>query len=294
MKPRGLGRGLDALISPAQEIEEAGRSGRRALALRVPINEIRPNPDQPRRNFDKHELQELAQSIKAHGILQPLLVREVDEGYELIAGERRLRAAEMAGLREVPVVFTAKEQPRSEERLQMALVENLQRANLNPIEEARALHQLVNQYGMRVEAVAERIGKDGATVSNTMRLLKLAPAVIDAVEAGKISGLNARILLGLSNPNEQVAMAERIQREKLRYPDIVEYVRQRADPAKKAMGRPRKVRPMDPETAALEDEFRRALGTKVILTRLRQGGHLTIEFYSDEELESLRRRLIAS
>jgi ParB family chromosome partitioning protein len=293
MKPRGLGRGLDALISPSAETEEVGRS-RRPIALRVPIKEISPNPDQPRRNFDEDELQELADSIKVHGILQPLLVREVDDGYELIAGERRLRAAELAGLREVPVVFTAKAEPRSEERLQMALVENLQRANLNAIEEARAYYQLVHEYGMRPDAVAERIGKDVATVSNSMRLLKLPAAVLAAVEAGKISGLNARELLGLTDPAEQVAVAERIQREKWRYQDIVAYVKQRRGRTKPSGPTRRGGRSVDPDTAALEDEFRRALGTKVILTRLRHGGHLTIEFYSDEELANLRRLLIGS
>ena len=182
-KRRGLGRGLEALIPSSDYIDEtAVGMAQRQQALRVPIQDIRPNPDQPRQAFGPEALQELADSIRQHGILQPLLVRELpDDGYELIAGERRLRAAQIAGLTEVPVIIHNGSTDTADERLQLSLIENLQRSDLNPVEEARAIRRLLDEFGLTQEAVAERLGKGRVSVANSVRLLGLPDVALNAV-----------------------------------------------------------------------------------------------------------------
>lgn len=290
-KRRGLGRGLEALIPSGEYVEEVGAdsTARRRFAMQIPIGEVRPNPEQPRRNFDREALQELADSIRLHGVLQPLLVREGMEGFELIAGERRLRAAELAGLTEVPVIVHPVSGGRREERLELALVENLQRTDLNAIEEARAMQRLLREFGLTQEAVAERLGKSRVAVANIVRLLQLPEQILKLVEGGALSAGHARALLSLPSSAQQTAAAELVMKHRWSVRETEDWVRARLS------GQAAPIKTLtpaaDPDTVALEDEFRRALGTKVILTRLRKGGRLTIEFYSDEELESLRRRL---
>jgi ParB family transcriptional regulator, chromosome partitioning protein len=290
-KRRGLGRGLEALIPSGEYVEELGtESGaRRRFALQLPIADIKPNPEQPRRGFDPVALQELADSIRMHGVLQPLLVREGLGGYELIAGERRLRAAQIAGLEEVPVIVHPGSGGRLEERLELALVENLQRTDLNAIEEARAIQRLLRDFGLTQEALGERLGKNRVTIAQSVRLLGLPEPVVKAIEANAISAGHGTALLGLPTAAEQLAGMDRIIREHWSVRQTEEWARARA--AEAGVRRPRKVSVADPETRAVEEEFRRALGTKVVLTRLKQGGRLTIEYYSNEELEALRRRL---
>lgn len=292
-KRRGLGRGLDALIPSGEYVEELGADSRarRRYALQIPVSELKPNPEQPRRSFDPVALRELADSIRVHGILQPLLVREGLEGYEVIAGERRLRAAEIAGLSEVPVIVHPGSGGRLEERLELALVENLQRTDLNPIEEARAMQRLLRDFGLTQEALGERIGKTRVAIGQTIRLLGLPEPAIKAIENGAISAAHGVALLGLPTAAQQLVGLERVIRERWSVRQTEEWARARAI---EAGTRKPKVRPRnsDPETRALEDEFRRALGTKVVLTRVKNGGRLTIEFYSNEALEDLRRRLI--
>jgi ParB family chromosome partitioning protein len=290
-KRRGLGRGLEALIPSGEYVEELGTDSRarRRFALQLSIAQIRPNPEQPRRSFDPTSLRELADSIRMHGILQPLLVREGLEGFELIAGERRLRAAEIAGLSEVPVIVHPSSGGRLEERLELALVENLQRTDLNPIEEARAIQRLLRDFGLTQEALGERIGKNRVTIAQTVRLLGLPDPAIRAIESGAITAGHGIALLGLRTPAEQLVGMERVVREHWSVRQTEEWVRVRLTEA--GARRPRRTSAVDPQTRALEDEFREALGTKVVLTRLKLGGRLTIEFYSNEELEALRRRL---
>jgi len=289
-KRRGLGRGLEALIPSGEYVEElSDNRARRRFALQIAIADIKPNPEQPRRAFDPASLQELADSIRIHGILQPLLVREGLAGYELIAGERRLRAAEIAGLAEVPVIVHPGSGGRLEERLELALVENLQRADLNAIEQARAIQRLLRDFGLTQEALAERIGKNRVSIAQTVRLLGLPEPAIKAIEAGVITAGHGIALLGLESGAQQLVALVRVIREHWSVRQTEEWVRTRATEA--GTRQPRRVAAADPETRAVEDEFRRALGTKVILTRLKHGGRLTIEFYSDEELEALRRRL---
>ena len=290
-KRRGLGRGLEALIPSGEYVEELGtESGaRRRFALQIPIADIRPNPEQPRRGFDPVSLQELADSIRMHGILQPLLVREGLSGYELIAGERRLRAAAIAGLTEVPVIVHPGSGGRLEERLELALVENLQRTDLNAIEEARAIQRLLRDFGLTQEALGERIGKNRVTIAQSVRLLGLPEPVVKAIESNTITAGHGIALLGLATAAQQLAGMERVIREHWSVRQTEEWVRVRATEA--GTRTPRRVSTSDPETQALEEEFRRVLGTKVVLTRLKHGGRLTIEFYSNEEFESIRRRL---
>jgi len=290
-KRRGLGRGLEALIPSGEYVEELGtESGaRRRYALQIPIADIKPNPEQPRRAFDPTALRELADSIRMHGILQPLLVREGLAGYELIAGERRLRAAEIAGLNEVPVIVHPGSGGRLEERLELALVENLQRTDLNAIEEARAIQRLLRDFGLTQEALGERIGKNRVTIAQSVRLLGLPEPAVKAIESGAVSAGHGTALLGLPSTAQQLVGLERIVREHWSVRQTEEWVRARATEA--GARSPRRVTASDPETRAIEEEFRRALGTKVVLTRLKHGGRLTIEFYSNEEFETLRRRL---
>jgi ParB family chromosome partitioning protein len=290
-KRRGLGRGLEALIPSGEYVEELGtESGaRRRYALQIKIADIKPNPEQPRRAFEPTALQELADSIRMHGILQPLLVREGLAGYELIAGERRLRAAEIAGLSEVPVIVHPGSGGRLEERLELALVENLQRTDLNAIEEARAIQRLLRDFGLTQEALGERLGKNRVTIAQSVRLLGLPETVIKAIESGSVSAGHGIALLGLPSAAQQMVGLERVLREHWSVRQTEEWARARATEA--GARTPRRAPAADPETRAIEEEFRRALGTKVVLTRLKHGGRLTIEFYSNDEFETLRRRL---
>lgn len=287
-KRRGLGRGLEALIPSGENLVESSGE-KRQYTLQVAVDQIKHNPEQPRRNFEPGSLQELADSIRIHGVLQPLLVRETFDGYELIAGERRLRAAQIAGLDAVPVVLHSGAGGRLEERLELALVENLQRTDLNPIEEARAMQRLLREFGLTHEALAERIGKGRVAITQTIRLLGLPEPALKAVEAGQISAGHGVALLGLPTQAQQLVGLERILREHWNVRETENWVRTRVVEA--GARKPRPKPPLDPESRALEDEFRRALGTKVILTRVKRGGRLTIEFYSNDELEELRRRL---
>src|SRR5437660_4278438 len=213
-KRRGLGRGLEALIPSGEYGEElSDHRARRRFALQIAIAEIKPNPEQPRRAFDPAALQELSDSLRIHGILQPLLVREGLAGYELIAGERRLRAAEIAGLAEVPVIVHPGSGGRLEERLELALVENLQRTDLNAIEEARAIQRLLREFGLTHEALSERIGKGRIAIAQTIRLLGLPEPAIKAIEQAQITAGHGIALLGLPTPAQQLMGLEHVMHE---------------------------------------------------------------------------------
>jgi ParB family chromosome partitioning protein len=291
-KRRGLGRGLEALIPSGEYLDDtAVGMAQRQQALRIPIQDIRPNPDQPRQAFGPEALQELADSIRQHGILQPLLVRELpDDGYELIAGERRLRAAQIAGLTEVPVIIHNGSTDTADERLQLSLIENLQRSDLNPVEEARAIQRLLMEFGLTQDAVADRLAKGRVAVANTVRLLRLPKSAVDALEAGVITAGHAKALLGLATLAQQEAALQQIIDGHWSVRQTEDWVRSREGASRRR--EPRQRIGVDAETLALEGEFRSALGTKVILTRIKDGGRLTIEFYSDTELDVLRAKLI--
>ena len=276
----GLGKGLEALI-PGDSLT-AGQDS----VLQVPVERIVPNPQQPRLEMNEDDLQELAASIQEHGILQPLVVSRTDAAgeYTLIAGERRLRAARLAGLRTVPVIVrTASEQ----QRLELALIENVQRADLSPLETAAAYNMLAEDFGLSHEDIARRVGKSRVAVTNALRLLKLAPKARQALEKGLISEGHARALLGLNLPAAQESALATVIKNELN-------VRQTEELVRKLNGqRPeRKPAPAPaPEVTDLEERLQQRLGTRVNLKPSKKGGRVIIHYYSDEDLESLLNHL---
>jgi ParB family chromosome partitioning protein len=267
----GLGRGLDALIPPPSD-GEAGRQ--------IPLDRIVANPHQPRARFEEEELGELAASIDAHGVLQPIVVRGLANGdYQLIAGERRVRAARLAGLSQIPAVVR---EPSEEEMVELALVENLQRTDLNPLEEAIGFRLLIERFGMAHEAVAGRVGRSRAAVSNALRLLDLAPETQEALLDGQISEGHARALAGLTVPELQMAALAIVLERQLSVRQTEELVRRR-----RRQARPDPQIAPEEDLAELENRLRGLLATKVAITRTRRGGRISIDFGSDEELERL-------
>jgi ParB family chromosome partitioning protein len=281
-KRSGLGKGLDALI-PAGEGAEAAGAG----VLKVEIVAIQPNPRQPRVDMDTKQLGELIDSIRTHGVLQPLLVLPPDSKgrYRLIAGERRLRAAKQAGLDVVPVIIRETDELG---QLELALIENLQRSDLNPLEAADGYRQLVDDFNLSHEEVAIRVGKSRTAVSNTLRLLRLSAAVRDALASDAISEGHARALLALPTAQSQSAALETILQRALNVRQTEELVRRlQGERSKK---KPKKSR--SAEESALEEQLQESLGTRVTLRRGAKGGSIVIRFFSDEELNTLVDRLL--
>jgi ParB family transcriptional regulator, chromosome partitioning protein len=273
----GLGRGISALIPQ--------RPANIAAPTEIPLARIRPNPYQPRRGTADKALEELADSIKEHGVLQPILVTEVLDGYQLVAGERRFRAAQLAGLERIPAVVR---NLADRSQLELALVENIQRADLNPMEEAHAYRQLVNEFGLTQDEIAKRVGRARATVANTLRLLDTDPAVQVAVTDGHITEGHARAIGGL-DPTAQVHLLGTIVSRELSVRQAEELARRLREPRPPA--RPTHAGAGDPDLERVEEDLRRSLGTKVTLARTRRGGRIVIEYYSDEELGRLYERL---
>jgi ParB family chromosome partitioning protein len=305
MPPRrgGLGRGLDALIAPAapagaageRQAEEDGAAGPAQRApLEVEIGRIQPNPLQPRKQVDPVLLQELAGSIREHGVIQPLVVTEAETRpgddparprYVLVAGERRWQAAKLAGLVRVPVVVR---EAAGRELLELALVENVQRADLNALEEAAAYQQLAETFGMTQEEIGQRVGKSRFAVTNTLRLLQLPAAVQQALLDGQITEGHARAILGLAGDRDaQRQMAHDVARRGLNVRQTEELVRRAQARAQAGPERPRSRAPAD----EVEERFRELLATRVTLSRGRRGGRLVIHFYDDEQLQSIYDRL---
>lgn len=281
---KGLGRGLEALIpssTPAQGLRK------------VHIDAIVPNPRQPRSSFDAEALQELAASIREVGLIQPLIVQQISgqedptqpPRYQLITGERRWRAARLAGLQHVDVIVK-EASPR--EMLELALIENIQRADLNPLEEANAYLQLAEEFGMTQEQIAERVGRSRVSVTNTMRLLRLPEEIRQAISAGRITEGHARALLMAETEEEQILAFRAVLKRGLSVRQTEEFVRRLTA----ASGSSASARTRSPETEDLERRFREALGTKVDLFRSRRGGKLVIHFYSEEDLQALYDRLV--
>jgi ParB family chromosome partitioning protein len=281
-RAQGLGRGLSALIPQRSE----ARSGQTEIA----IASIRPNPHQPRRHFGEAEMATLAESIREHGVLQPILVTETLDGYQLVTGERRLRAAAAAGLERIPAIVRDLD---DQTRLELALVENLQREDLDPIESAHGFRRLIDEFGFSHEQIAARVGRARSTVANTLRLLDLAPVVQSAIVDGRISEGHGRALGGLSVEHQEHVLGAVIDQD-LSVRQTEELVRRLREPkpvtlAADGTGSPE---PRDPDLERVEEELRRALGTKVSLARSRRGGRIVIEYYSDEELGRIYERLV--
>jgi ParB family chromosome partitioning protein len=276
-RAQGLGRGLAALIPQ--------RSANQPVSLDISISRIRPNPLQPRKRFDADGLAALSASIAEHGVLQPIVVTETIDGYQLVAGERRVRAAQAAGLERIPAVIR---QLADREQLEVALVENLQREDLDPLETADAYRQLIEEFGFSQDDLASRVGRARSTVANTLRLLDLAPGVQAAVATGRLSEGHGRALGGLQ-PEIQDRVLDSVIGQDLSVRQTEELVRRLREP-KADPGGPA-ARRTDPDLERVEEDLRRSLGTKVSLARSRRGGRIVIEYYSDEELGRLYERL---
>ncbi|MBN1178418.1 MAG: ParB/RepB/Spo0J family partition protein [Anaerolineae bacterium] len=316
----GLGKGLGALIPMASDASDASDAST-AGVLSVPLTAIQPNPHQPRSQIRDQDLVELAASIEAHGIIQPLIVKREGDGYCLIAGERRWRAARLAGLPSVPVVV---KDVAPQQMLELALVENVQREDLNPLEKAIAYRQLVDEFGLTHADVAKRVGKSRAAVSNTLRLLDAAEPVQARLMEGMISEGHARALLGFETPDAQTLALKIVVQTSLNVrqtEELVRIVSQLEDDGarvvalktilskgltlpeaeswvhKRLSGQPsagQQPPPPSPEVQAVENRFRAALGTKVRLAPSKRGGRIIIYYYSDEELDTIYERLAES
>jgi ParB family transcriptional regulator, chromosome partitioning protein len=273
-----LGRGLSALIPQ----RPAGTSP----VVDVALDHISPNPYQPRRHMDDAGLEELAASVREHGVLQPVLVTETLDGYQLVAGERRVRAARLAGLERIPALVR---QLADRDQLEVALVENVQRSDLDPIDQATAYRQLIDEFGLTQDAVADRVGKARATVANTLRLLELHPDVQAAIADGRLTEGHGRALGGLTVDAQSHVLAT-IVGQGLSVRQTEELVRRLREPRAPRAERP--ARAADPDLERVEEDLRQRLGTKVSVLRSRRGGRIVIEYYSDEELGRLYERLI--
>ena len=291
IKKKGLGKGLDSLIPDNKSMKSvtsektveskedaAAKSGVQAMK----INEVEPNRDQPRKNFDEDALLELSDSIKQFGVLQPLLVRKRKDYYEIIAGERRWRAAKLAGVKEVPVI---EKEYTDQEILEIGLIENIQRENLNPIEEAIAYKRLLEEFNLKQDEVAERVSKSRTAVTNSMRLLKLSDKVQQMIIDDMISTGHARALLAIDDPELQYTLANKIFDEKLSVRETEKLVKEIKNPKK-----PKEKKPVANSFIYqdLEEKMKSVFGTKVSIASKGKGkGKIEIEYYSDDELEHL-------
>lgn len=289
--PRGLGKGLDSLIpvsSSAQksntESKTADKKEEQGQETMVKITKVEPNREQPRKKFDEDALQELADSIKQYGVISPILVQDRKTYYEIVAGERRWRAAKLAGLKEVPVIiknFT------EQEIVEISLIENIQRENLNPIEEAQAYKRLLTEFNLKQDEVAERVSKSRTAVTNSMRLLKLCDEVQQMIIDDMISTGHARALISIEDPEQQYMIAQRVFDEKLSVRDVEKLV--------KNLNKPEKVKKEIPEDKSLEviyqdleEKMKQILGTKVSITSKGNGsGKMEIEFYNHDDLDRI-------
>ena len=283
-KRNALGRGLGALI-PGADVARGNESSDRETpggqrVIEIDVNHIEPNPHQPRTQFDPKAVSELAQSIREKGILQPISVRRFGSGYQLIAGERRFRAAKQAELTSVPALVI--EVGTDQEMMELSLIENIQREDLNPVEEAKAYRMLLEVCFLTQEEVAERVGKDRSTVANMLRLLGLPTGVLDALQAGQISAGHARTLLGLDDSEHQMVLCQQIIAQGLsvrRVESLVKSIRDGKDPKPH-----RSPAYKDPNIQSVEEDLQRQFGTSVNINRQGQKGKIEIEFYSDDDL----------
>lgn len=291
MAARGLGKGLDSLIPNAvgeakvkkssQEVEKEEKGGQETI---VKITMVEPNRKQPRKNFDEDALQELSDSIKQFGLIQPILVQDRKDHYEIIAGERRWRAAKMAGLKEVPVIIR---NYTEREIMEISLIENIQREDLNPIEEAQAYKRLLEEFHLKQDEVAERVSKSRAAVTNSMRLLKLTDEVQQMLIDDMISTGHARALLAIENPEEQYTVAQKIFDEKLSVRDVEKLVKNLHKPVKSSK-KSTDDKTMEAIYLDIEEKLKQRLSTKVTVTSKGEGaGKIEIEFYNHEDLDRL-------
>ena len=284
-KKRGLGKGLDSLIPQGKIKVGSDKPGGNVLSIN--INQVEPDREQPRKTFNEDELNELADSIKAHGIFQPLLVQKKDDYYEIVAGERRWRAAKIAGLKEVPCIVR---EFSEQEKVTIQLIENIQREDLNPIDEALAYKRLIDEFNMKQDEVAENVGKNRTTITNSMRLLNLADEVQEMLVDEKLTPGHARALLSVSDKNEQIRLANQVFDEKMSVRDTEKLV--------KSLGKPKKKKPMTPEQLQLiyrqlEDRLIKSIEAKATIKPAdSRKGKIEIEYYSQDELEAIVDKIV--
>ena len=277
MERRALGKGLSALI-PEKTVEAATH---REEIIYVQSGQIKPNPFQPRENFDQLSIEELAQSIKEKGVIQPLLVRRRGDNYELIAGERRFRASNILGLKEIPVIVR---DVSDQDSLELALIENIQREGLNPIEEAHAYQHLMDKFKVTQEKISEVLGKARVTITNTLRLLKLPHEIQEEMKKGRISFAHGRALLEIEDTNHQRKLVQDIISKGLSVRELENLIKSsRPKLIKRKIGQGQR----EPLVAILEEQLQHALATKVRISKRKKRGHINIEFYSQEDLERI-------
>ena len=268
---KGLGKGLGALIESVENDNNGVKE--------VRINEIEPNIEQPRKHFNDEKLAQLAESIKQHGVVQPLIVHRDGSTYKIVAGERRWRAARIAGLQTVPVIVR---ELSSKQVMEIALIENIQREDLNPIEEAEAYERLISEYGMTQEEVSETVGKSRPAITNSIRLLSLQDKIKSSLISGEISSGHARALLSIDSNDVQLKALDEINRKELSVRETELLVKQLSTPKK-----PKKTKVSDAEHQAIEERFREIFGTRVRIMNNKKNGKILIEYYSLDELDRI-------
>ena len=282
-KKKGLGKGLSALI-PDEPIEDfINFDEEKDNILSIDISQIKPNKNQPRKEFDEKSLKELSDSIKTYGVIQPIIVRKIGKNYEIIAGERRWRASKIAGLEEVPCLVKDVEEFES---IKMALIENIQREDLNPIEEAKAFRELMDNYNLTQEEVSQIVGKSRSYIANSIRLLNLDKKILDYIEEGSLSSGHARALLSIEDEKERSKIANEIINKKLNVRDTEELAKNMKK-SKKHLQNKSKETYRDPIILNLEEELMAYLGTKVQIAEGKNKGKIEIEYYGDEDLERI-------
>lgn len=285
-KNRGLGKGLEALFSnseiDAQEISVTKKeeSEEKGISF-ININEIKPNQNQPRKSFNEEKLEELAASIIENGLIQPVILRKADKGYEIVAGERRWRACRKAGLKEIPCIIR---EFTDEQNMLIAIIENMQREDLNPIEEAEGLNQMIVNFGMTQEQVSKSVGKSRPYITNALRLLKLPSEIREMLLANQLSAGHARAIAGISDTEKQIQLAEYAIKEGLSVREIEKIIKEENAPKKKIS---RKKAEKSADVRKVEDDLKQIMGTKVNLNQSGKKGKIEIEYYSRDELERL-------
>ena len=294
-KKGGLGRGLEALFADSvpvtrevKPLETASKPAKKSAEKADPaetvqyisIHDVKPNANQPRKIFDEEKIAELAASIKENGIIQPLIVRKKGKGYEIVAGERRWRASVKAELKEVPCIVRELD---DEQNMLLAIVENMQREDLNPMEEAEGLNQMIAAYGLTQEQVSKSIGKSRPYIANSLRLLKLPEEIRDLISDGSLSAGHGRTLVSVPDEARQIEIARKILKEGLSVRETEKLAAEKEEPGKKRRGR----KPKDPDVTRVEADLKEALGTRVNIKRTGKKGKIEIEFFSRDELERL-------
>ncbi len=291
-KIRGLGKGLEALFNDVeintQDSEHSATSYQEGI-LFLDINDIKPNSKQPRKSFRDDKIDELARSIETHGIIQPIMVRTSGEGYEIVAGERRWRAARRASLKQIPCIIR---ELSEEQNMLVAIIENMQREDLNPMEEAEALNQMITKFGLTQEEVSKSVGKSRPYITNSLRLLRLPPAVQELVVQGDLTNGHARAIAGIKDEKKQLLLARRTAQEGLsvRETEVLVNKENEGIVNRSAKAKPRT---KNREIIDLEEQLKTALGTKVMISPGSRRGKIEIEYYSREELERLLEMLLS-